>query len=61
MHDITILPCPFCLHDDVEISTLYREQIAVYCPQCGAFGPDGRDTMSAVMLWNRRHVEGESS
>lgn len=56
MTDITILPCPFCAFDDVQIDELETELISVVCPECGTIGPDGRDTMTAVMLWNRRHI-----
>lgn len=52
---ITILPCPFCGHEDVEINEIGVGEFAVDCPECQAIGPITDDIMSAIHDFNRRH------
>lgn len=40
MATITILPCPFCVYDDVELDEIGPENFAVICPECGCIGPN---------------------
>lgn len=53
---ITIRPCPFCDHDDVELDEVDRECFAVVCPECECIGPISRENIeAAIELWNRSH------
>ena len=49
----TILPCPFCSHDDVEIDEVGICEYAVDCPECRAIGPITGSVMEAINEWNR--------
>lgn len=53
----TILPCPFCGYDDVEIDEIDMGIIAICCPDCQTIGPhqDGTHTVEqAISKWNLR-------
>lgn len=51
----TILACPFCGHDDVEIDEIGIGEYAVCCPECETIGPvDRTSPMGAIRLWNAR-------
>ena len=54
MNTITILPCPFCGYDDVEIDEIGPENFAVICPECGCIGPNMPTIMEAISYWNDR-------
>lgn len=50
----TVLPCPFCAHDDVEIDEIELRCYAVCCPECGCIGPVTRtNTDGAITAWNK--------
>lgn len=52
----TVMPCPFCGHDDVEIDEVDRGCFAVCCPECEAMGPVSRICVeNAIEGWNRPH------
>lgn len=51
---LTILPCPFCGHDDVEIDEVGISEFAVDCPECRAIGPICGTVMEAISDWNKR-------
>lgn len=53
----TILPCPFCGYDHVEINEDDEQQIAVCCPECLASGPVDAVPNGAINLWNVRAPE----
>lgn len=56
MSKITIKPCPFCGHDDVEIDEIDLGIIAICCPECRTIGPhqDGSQTVEqAIDKWNK--------
>ena len=48
----TIHPCPFCGHDDVEISDVYPNSFSVVCPECECNGPIFPQVMDAIRAWN---------
>ncbi len=48
----TILPCPFCGHENVEIDEVGIGEFAVDCPECLAIGPIAGDIMSAIAQYN---------
>ena len=48
----TILPCPFCGHDDVEIDEVGMGEFAVDCPECRAIGQICGSVMEAILDWN---------
>ena len=53
---ITILPCHFCGHDDVELDEVDMRCFAVCCPECEAIGPASRKSVEhAIALWNQPH------
>jgi len=57
MSAITILPCPFCGYDDVEIDEIDKGIHAICCPECRTIGPhcDGEQSIErAVERWNER-------
>ena len=55
MTDITVFPCPFCGHDDVEIDEIAPKTYAVDCPACGCIGPTSTCTPEdAIAAWNKR-------
>lgn len=49
---ITIRPCPFCGHDDVEIDKTGIAEYAVCCPECRAIGPITGHIMESIAAWN---------
>lgn len=51
---IHIHRCPFCGHDDVEISELGHDEFAITCPECRVIGPTQASTMDAISFWNDR-------
>ena len=53
MNSPTILPCPFCNHEDVEIGEVEPGTIAVDCPECQCIGPFADTVDGAIVLWNR--------
>lgn len=52
---ITVMPCPFCDFDDVEISEIEPGRYAVDCPDCQAIGPFADDVEGAIRCWNIPH------
>lgn len=53
---ITIHPCPFCGHDDVELDEVDLRCFAVCCPECEVIGPISRESVEdAIVKWNRPH------
>ena len=54
--NITIHPCPFCGHDDVEIEEVSISEFAVCCPECRAIGPILPTVMEAISFWNDRRL-----
>ena len=54
MSTITILPCPFCGHDDVEIEEVSLSEFAVCCPECSRIGPLRDTVMEAISYLNDR-------
>ena len=50
---ITVSPCPFCNHDDVEIGEVSISEYAVECNECRCIGPIEGDIMGAIAAWNR--------
>ncbi len=54
MATITILPCPFCGHDDVEIEEVSISEFAVCCPECSCIGPVCDTVMEAISYWSDR-------
>ena len=51
--DITVMPCPFCGHDDVEFSEVEPGTYAVDCPECQCIGPFADSTAGAAEKWNK--------
>jgi Lar family restriction alleviation protein len=52
---MTIKPCPFCGHEDVEIDEVATHEYSVCCPECGCVGPvDTASPQYAITLWNVR-------
>lgn len=52
---ITVNPCPFCGHDDVQMDEVDLECYAVVCPECEAMGPINRESIeAAIEQWNNR-------
>jgi len=51
---ITVLPCPFCGHEDVEIEETGTMEFAVDCPECRCIGPIRDTVMEAISFWNDR-------
>ena len=49
----TILPCPFCGHDDVQIDECSIGEYAVDCPECRCIGPICGSIMECITEWNR--------
>jgi Lar family restriction alleviation protein len=56
---LTILPCPFCGHDDVEIDEMPTGSFAVFCPECESVGPNRETVMEAICFWNDRRGVAE--
>ncbi len=55
---MTVNPCPFCGHDDVEIDEVSPGRFAVTCPECEAIGPTSEvSVQGAVMHWNVRQAQ----
>lgn len=57
---MTILPCPFCGHNDPYFDEfqLPEEDDPSYflaCPQCECEGPMADTEIAAAERWNRRH------
>ena len=52
---VTIMPCPFCDHEDVEVDEVAPGQFAIDCPECGAIGPILDTVSTAIELWNAPH------
>ena len=53
---ITIHPCPFCDHDDVELDEIDAHCFAVCCPECECIGPVSRESIEeAIAAWNKVH------
>lgn len=52
---ITVLPCIFCGHDDVQIDEVDISSFAVTCPDCMATGPLRNDVMLSIADWNAAH------
>lgn len=58
-----IYPCPFCAkgRPKADRTTLKPNGIGyfwvVYCPECGAYGPDAETRGKAIMAWNWRPQE----
>lgn len=53
---ITVMHCPFCGHDDVEIDEVDIGCFAVCCPECEVIGPISRENIEdAIGKWNRLH------
>ena len=57
---ITVSPCPFCNHDDVEIGEVSISEFAVDCPECRAIGPICGDVMDAIAKWNAAPRRGNA-
>lgn len=55
-----ILSCPFCGHDDVEVSEVEIRRYAIDCPVCGCLGPVMDSVEDAVNRWNRVHARNFS-
>jgi hypothetical protein len=53
---ITVNPCPFCGHDDVEFSEVEPGTYAVDCPECQCIGPFADTTDEARLKWNKPGV-----
>ncbi len=51
----TIMPCPFCRHDDVEICEVEPGRIAIDCPECECIGPFADSVDEAIAKWNAPH------
>lgn len=53
-HRIPIKPCPFCHASKAEVSHGQEEgeYDHVFCPGCGAQGPDSATETTAIILWN---------
>ena len=52
---MNVNPCPFCLHDDVEIDEIAPGRFAVTCPECECIGPVSEvSAEGAIMAWNVR-------
>jgi len=49
---LTVNPCPFCGHDDVEIDEVSIAEYAVDCPECRAIGPITSTVMESITRWN---------
>jgi len=49
---LTVNPCPFCGHDDVEIDEVSIAEYAVDCPECSAIGPITGTVMESITRWN---------
>jgi len=49
---ITVNPCPFCRHVDVEIDQIEDSEFLVDCPECRATGPIYESVIDAVAAWN---------
>jgi Lar family restriction alleviation protein len=50
---LTVNPCPFCGHVDVEFSEVEPGTIAVDCPECQCIGPFADSHDEAASKWNR--------
>ena len=51
---IQLKPCPFCGGTDAYAYCIYAPDYWVYCPDCGADGPERSSTEQAIEAWNRR-------
>ena len=45
-----IKPCPWC--HQAQTQTVRRKMIQVWCPACGAEGPDSATREAAIAAWN---------
>lgn len=51
-------PCPFCGRaDQLHVSEVYKDEIVVYCRNCGATGGTRETKLKAVEAWNTRAAE----
>lgn len=61
MDEPTLLPCPFCGNEDVELDDQTGPSAAghafVWCDWCEATGPVFTNTPAAIAAWNRRAKE----
>lgn len=51
---IHISACPFCGHNDVEISEIGPGEFSITCPECSSIGPSQGTAMDAISYWNDR-------
>lgn len=45
---ITVLACPFCDHDDVQLDEVDVRCFAVICPECETIGPISRENIGST-------------
>jgi Lar family restriction alleviation protein len=49
----TILQCPFCGYDDVEIMEIQPGRWSIDCPDCECIGPFADSVDEAIANWNK--------
>ena len=54
MSAITVLDCPFCGSNNVEIDEVGVNEYAVACSDCHCIGPVCDTVMDAISFWNDR-------
>lgn len=52
---MSVLPCPFCDHDDVEYCEVDPGTFAIDCPECQCIGPFAPTPELAAARWNAAH------